>query len=398
MLAKLAQCGPENKPCIQVDEHAGGFGNQSDYRLILGYWTPAWYCASSPTFASQPSGSVGLASVSMPSGRLWRITSAHQANMAAIAELEGGLRYAFHRPSPESRCGHSCRSCSSARRDRYPNGDWTLMMASYVRRTYRTVSINMPSQHPSILLPSIEEKLWQSMRHDFVSIAPDYATSEVLPCCACGRLLSKRHFTLEHIIPQQALADDPIEVRHVATLNQRSRNLLLCNSRLKVGHEEISKLGCNAWKGKYYDSQIRDVISGKGSRRYQGGLTSQHQVAVLIAGYLALVSEYGYRVVFTASGRLLRQQFFHPHNFIDGIPAKCQAILTGECFTFPKIPIEVWTRPFSFTIDGEFCIVAMRQTGMFIPLSRDPRLAVPFLLKIMPKRFGLRPDFQTIFS
>jgi hypothetical protein len=37
MLAKLEKCGPKARPCVRVDEGAGAFGNQSDYRVILGY-------------------------------------------------------------------------------------------------------------------------------------------------------------------------------------------------------------------------------------------------------------------------------------------------------------------------------------------------------------------------
>ena len=34
MAAKLEQCGPKNRPCIPVDESAGTFGRQGDYRVI----------------------------------------------------------------------------------------------------------------------------------------------------------------------------------------------------------------------------------------------------------------------------------------------------------------------------------------------------------------------------
>jgi hypothetical protein len=37
LLAKLEKCGPKARPCVRVDEGAGAFGNQSDYRVILGY-------------------------------------------------------------------------------------------------------------------------------------------------------------------------------------------------------------------------------------------------------------------------------------------------------------------------------------------------------------------------
>jgi hypothetical protein len=37
LLAKLQKCGPKARPCVRVDEGAGAFGNQSDYRVILAY-------------------------------------------------------------------------------------------------------------------------------------------------------------------------------------------------------------------------------------------------------------------------------------------------------------------------------------------------------------------------
>jgi len=37
MLGKLSYCGPNSRPCIQVDESAGPYGTNSDYRVILGY-------------------------------------------------------------------------------------------------------------------------------------------------------------------------------------------------------------------------------------------------------------------------------------------------------------------------------------------------------------------------
>ncbi len=37
MLAKLERCGPKARPCIRVDESAGGFGDRSDFRVIQGY-------------------------------------------------------------------------------------------------------------------------------------------------------------------------------------------------------------------------------------------------------------------------------------------------------------------------------------------------------------------------
>ena len=37
LMAKLERCGPKARPCIRVDESAGGFGERGDFRVILGY-------------------------------------------------------------------------------------------------------------------------------------------------------------------------------------------------------------------------------------------------------------------------------------------------------------------------------------------------------------------------
>ena len=37
MLGKIEHCGPRSRPCIQVDENAGPFGEHGEYRVIQGY-------------------------------------------------------------------------------------------------------------------------------------------------------------------------------------------------------------------------------------------------------------------------------------------------------------------------------------------------------------------------
>jgi hypothetical protein len=37
LLAKLKQYGPKLRPCVRVDEQAGEFGDNADYRVIQGY-------------------------------------------------------------------------------------------------------------------------------------------------------------------------------------------------------------------------------------------------------------------------------------------------------------------------------------------------------------------------
>ena len=37
LLAKIERCGPRNRPCVRVNEAAGAFGEQEDYRVLRGY-------------------------------------------------------------------------------------------------------------------------------------------------------------------------------------------------------------------------------------------------------------------------------------------------------------------------------------------------------------------------
>jgi cell division protein FtsB len=37
VMSKLERCNPGYRPCIRVDESAGGFGDRGDFRVILGY-------------------------------------------------------------------------------------------------------------------------------------------------------------------------------------------------------------------------------------------------------------------------------------------------------------------------------------------------------------------------
>ena len=258
----------------------------------------------------------------------------------------------------------------------------------------------MPSHYPSIFLPSVKRTLWEEARRDFVAIAPEFATSDLLPCCACARLLPQEKFSLEHILPQQALAEDPPEIRSDPRLsmNQRTRLMLLCNHPLKIETGRTFPNGCNGWKGRHFDSHLRDVVGASVPPRRGGQITSQHSVALSIAAYLAMVSEFGYRVVYTASGWLLRRQFFHPHKHLREFPDTCQMILTGARFTYPEFSTESWAKPFSFQIHEDRCLVTMRQTAMFVPLSRDPRLPISSSLQFVPSKYSLRPDFRFFFG
>ena len=86
-----------------------------------------------------------------------------------------------------------------------------------------------------LLTASIKDKLWHTTREDLAHYAPWILESQQLMCCACGRFLQREDFTLEHLIPQQALKRDPTTVRSNpdTSVNVRAGNLLLCKKPLK---------------------------------------------------------------------------------------------------------------------------------------------------------------------
>jgi hypothetical protein len=249
-------------------------------------------------------------------------------------------------------------------------------------------------------LPSSKQVLWETMRQDFVALAPEHASSGLLPCCICGRLLPQEHFSIEHILPQQALMEDPPEIKSdpLLTMNRRTRLTLLCKRPLKLKSDIVSPNGCNGWKGRYFDGFLRDIVANAPLRKRGGQFSSQHTVAFAIAAYLAMVSEFGYRVVYIESGHLMRRQFFHPHKFLQGYPDSCQMMIAGERYSYPSAPSSAWATPFTFLFKAGRCIVTMRQTVAFVPLSRDPTWPVASALRIVPSKYLLRPDFRTMFS
>lgn len=248
-----------------------------------------------------------------------------------------------------------------------------------------------------LMSASIKEQLWHRMRADLVHFAPDIAGNQLLMCCACGRFLPQHEFDLEHLIPEQALKDDPVAVKSnpQTPRNIRAGNLLLCKKRLKFRGQTIYANGCNSWKGKYYDKLIAEMLSGKAwtTKRISEG----YVIAGLALGYLAMFSEFGYRVTLLPSGLLMRQQYFSPRGFVRNMPMMSQMLLGGGSFNDAEPEHHIWKKPFSFGFGNLSCQVAMRNFVMQIPISQDPREPIAQHLKIVPSKYKLRPDFTTVF-
>ncbi len=249
-----------------------------------------------------------------------------------------------------------------------------------------------------IMDPSLKEKLWHQMREDLAKYVPATHSNSLLMCPACGRFLAQQDFTLEHLIPQQALADDPIPVKIQASANLRSGNLLLCKKPLKVGGRIVYPQGCNSWKGRSYDRCIREYLNGSAVSNSNKIVTMRHNIAIVCLAYLAMVREYGYQIALTASGNLLRRQFFEPNRFINGMPDRTQIILAAGPVDYKEGALSFWTDPFHFKMDQGFCVVTIKNIALALPLSRDPGIPIAQHLVIKPTRYILRPDFSTSFD
>lgn len=248
-----------------------------------------------------------------------------------------------------------------------------------------------------IMTSSIKERLWHDMRKDLSNYIPEILEADLLMCCACARFLRYHHFNLEHIVPRQSLADDPAEVKNAVPANIRSGNILLCNKPLMIKGRTTHGSGCNSFKGKYYDGRLREVFNRSVFKTVK--FDSRHHISIFVAGYLAMVSHYGYQVALIESGLLLRKQFFSPQKFSNDLPTRFQMVLFGDKPTIREASdIDSWRNPFSFSIERGGCFIVMRGISITLPISRDPNVPIARTLPFAPSKFTLRPDFTTFFD
>ena len=249
-----------------------------------------------------------------------------------------------------------------------------------------------------ILDPSLKERLWHAMRRDLASYIPQLRGNALLMCCACGRFLPQEHFSLEHIIPKQALAEQPAEVRKLLTANQRSGNILLCTKPLKIRGRVVYQNGCNSWKGRYYDTLIREVLNGTTLRNPRRRVSNQTIIALLCMGYIAMVSRFGYRIALTEAGILCRRQFFMPNKFHPSMPLRFQFVIMAPPIQFELEHLPWWETPFTLEVTEDSCIFAIRSFGLHLPISRNPETPITKHVLFVPAKYTLRPDFSTMFE
>ena len=244
----------------------------------------------------------------------------------------------------------------------------------------------------------LTEKHWHSMRLDLQDYMPAIRDNGLLMCCACGRFLTQDKFSLEHIIPKQALADDPPEAKRLFTLAQRAGTILLCKAPLKINGKIYYENGCNSWKGRHYDKTIREILNGRAISRAVKRIMPAHSIGLISLCYLAMVAHFGFQIALTQSGKLLRQQFFMPLRYHPSMPAVCQLTLIGGVPDFEETEPEYWSNPVSFDFEPGLCRANFRNVVVNLPVSRDPKTPIVRHLPIKPSKFTLRPDFSTAFD
>lgn len=242
-------------------------------------------------------------------------------------------------------------------------------------------------------LPGQKAVIWEKLRADLIAFAPIFAEKTTLLCPTCLRELNYDDFSIEHIAPRQAVADDPPDVKSSVARDIRSGITLLCSKQLIHKGKTLSANGCNGWKGKHFDNSIKQLVHDQHLRLK---VTNRHQVALFAMGYLALFRQFGYQIALSEAGLLMRRQFFHPDTFLREIPTSCQLYLMGAKPEQPSdVPLQFWQNPFSIDIEEDTALVVFRNYAFRLPLSHDPTKPFAKLLAYVPQRQRLRLDFRS---
>ncbi|TIW68542.1 MAG: hypothetical protein E5V60_04490 [Mesorhizobium sp.] len=246
-----------------------------------------------------------------------------------------------------------------------------------------------------VQLPDLKFKLWTMLREDLVQYVPAFEDADTLLCPICCRPLRYEQFSLEHILPQQAMKLDPTDVRNAIIKNERSGLTLLCSETLIVGNKSYAK-GCNGWKGRNFDPHISDLLK-RGPFSIQ--FADTHIIALLVVGYLGLFKQYGYRVALTDSSLVLRNQFFNPRRFTKHLPLKSQMVLSGDPHTqYGPETHAYWSDPVKVYVDATKATIAIRNYSVILSLSYDPTIPLARTLAYAPRKHVFRPDLRLAFQ
>ena len=115
-----------------------------------------------------------------------------------------------------------------------------------------------------------------------------------------------------------------------------------------------------------------------------------------MACYLGAFAKYGYRIALDSGGILMREQFFHPYNFISIMPTQSQIVLAGSGPPqYEEKYRDYWAIPFRFHFERSSFLATVRATSMYLPISRDPNTPITKILRYAPRKYILRPNFDT---
>jgi hypothetical protein len=92
-------------------------------------------------------------------------------------------------------------------------------------------------------LPAQKEILWHKLRCDLITLVPYFRDKDVLLCPACCRPVRFDDLSVEHILPKQAVALDPMAARQAISQNERSGLTLLCRKPLTIKGKRIVPQG-----------------------------------------------------------------------------------------------------------------------------------------------------------
>lgn len=242
--------------------------------------------------------------------------------------------------------------------------------------------------------PDYKRTIWTTMREDLVRHVPAFEDDERLLCPICCRALGYDKFSIEHILPKQAVRHDPPDVREALSVNERSSLTLLCSETLVVNGKPYPK-GCNGWKGRNFDPRIADLIKAVS---FPSRFSDGHIIAFLAVGYLGIFQRYGYRVALTTGGLILRNQFFNPNRFTKNLPMTSQMILRADPRrVYAEDARQYWSTPVNVVVEGKRATVVIRNYSATIPLSHDPTSPISTTLPYAPQKYVFRPDLRTAF-
>lgn len=264
--------------------------------------------------------------------------------------------------------------------------DGLLISKRVLRETTPMQSIDLPDQ---------KMKLWTAMREDLMLYLPAFRDNDKLICPICCRSLKYEQFSVEHILPQQAVKTDPSDVQAAIVKNVRSGLTLLCSETLTVNGKAHAK-GCNGWKGRHFDSHIATLFKpGPFPSQFSDG----HIIAFLMVGYLGLFKQYGYRVALTEGGLVLRNQFFNPRRFTKNLPITSQMVLRADPRTkYSSEAHAYWSEPVKVYSEGRRATVLIRNYSAILTLSHDPTIPIARNLSYVPGKYAFRPDLRLAFQ